>query len=190
MSRSKPESESQRGWLILVACLAAVLLAAGMRFSFAASPDRAQWPARLGDAPHPRPAVVPHRRRRVRVSLAAREDADLVAPGEGVVHRVGPDEAGSAGKEDRRNLERTPGDKKDASGGYVLNPDDPFLQRLFLPATVRVEARDNDPREGSKWGQSEAFTIRGVLEAEPGGRTGGFSLGPRVLRAARRLTTP
>lgn len=28
---------------------------------------------------------------------------------------------------------------------------------------------------------SEAFTIRGVLEAEPGGRTGGFSLGPRVL---------
>jgi putative ABC transport system permease protein len=26
-----------------------------------------------------------------------------------------------------------------------------------------------------------AFTIRGVLEAEPGGRSGGFSLGPRVL---------
>lgn len=27
----------------------------------------------------------------------------------------------------------------------------------------------------------QAFTIRGVLEGEPGGRTGGFSLGPRVL---------
>jgi hypothetical protein len=66
----------------------------------------------------------------------------------------------SAGKEDRRPLERYPGDKREATGGYVLNPDDPFLQRLFLPAKVRVEARDNDPREGSKWGKSEAFTIR------------------------------
>ena len=28
---------------------------------------------------------------------------------------------------------------------------------------------------------SQTFTIRGVLEGEPGGRTGGFSLGPRVL---------
>jgi putative ABC transport system permease protein len=27
----------------------------------------------------------------------------------------------------------------------------------------------------------QTFTIRGVLESEPGGRTGGFSLGPRVL---------
>ena len=28
---------------------------------------------------------------------------------------------------------------------------------------------------------SQTFTIRGVLEGEPGGRSGGFSLGPRVL---------
>ena len=28
---------------------------------------------------------------------------------------------------------------------------------------------------------SQSFTIRGVLEREPGGRSGGFSLGPRVL---------
>ena len=28
---------------------------------------------------------------------------------------------------------------------------------------------------------SQTFTIRGVLESEPGGRSGGFSLGPRVL---------
>jgi hypothetical protein len=66
----------------------------------------------------------------------------------------------SAGKEERRTLERYPGDKKQAVGGYVLKPDDPLLQKLFLPAIVRVEARDNDPREGSKWGKSEAFTIR------------------------------
>lgn len=66
----------------------------------------------------------------------------------------------SAGKEERRPLERYPGDKKEASGGYVLGPDDAFLQRLFLPATVRIEARDNDPREGSKWGHSQAFTLR------------------------------
>lgn len=36
----------------------------------------------------------------------------------------------------------------------------------------------------------QAFTVRGVLEAEPGGRVGGFSLGPRVLidRAALEAT--
>jgi hypothetical protein len=66
----------------------------------------------------------------------------------------------SAGKEERRTLERYAGDKRQANGGYVLFPDDVFLQRVFLPATVRVEARDNDSREGSKWGQSQAITIR------------------------------
>jgi putative ABC transport system permease protein len=34
----------------------------------------------------------------------------------------------------------------------------------------------------------QVFTIRGVLEAEPGGRTGGFSLGPRVLVDVRAVS--
>ncbi len=66
----------------------------------------------------------------------------------------------SAGREERRTLESFPGDKRGGSGGYVLRATDPFLKRVFLPVIVRIEARDNDPREGSKWGKSEAFILR------------------------------
>ncbi len=66
----------------------------------------------------------------------------------------------SAGREERRTLESFPGDKRRGQGGHVLYANDPFLKRVFLPVIVRVEARDNDPREGSKWGKSEAFIIR------------------------------
>lgn len=98
------------------------------------------------------PAEIPlESMERLELSWAAKDDHSIVEVE--VVLR-------SAGKEERRPLERYPGDKKEASGGHVLNPSDSFLQRLFLPATVHVEARDNDPRQGSKWGKSEAFTIR------------------------------
>lgn len=66
----------------------------------------------------------------------------------------------SAGKEERRSLESFPGDKRTGQGGYVLYPSDAFLKRVFLPVIVRIEARDNDPREGSKWGESPAFILR------------------------------
>lgn len=66
----------------------------------------------------------------------------------------------SAGKEERRSLENFPADKVSGQGGYVLYPDDAFLKRVFLPVVVRVEARDNDPRQGNKWGQSQAFVLR------------------------------
>ncbi|MEN9578329.1 MAG: hypothetical protein RJA70_1338 [Pseudomonadota bacterium] len=66
----------------------------------------------------------------------------------------------SAGREERRTLERYASDKAQGSGGYVLYPDDPFFKRIFLPATIRVEARDSDPRAEEKWGQSDAITIR------------------------------
>jgi hypothetical protein len=66
----------------------------------------------------------------------------------------------SAGKEERRSLESFPADKRTGSGGHVLKADDPFLKRVFLPVVVRVEARDNDPREGDKWGKSAAFILR------------------------------
>lgn len=73
----------------------------------------------------------------------------------------------SAGREERRTLERYTGDKTSGSGGYVLYPDDPFFKRIFLPATIRVEARDSDPREGDKWGQSGAMTIRLPAVGQP-----------------------
>jgi hypothetical protein len=65
----------------------------------------------------------------------------------------------SGGKEERRSLESFPGDKRVGQGGYVLYPDDAFLKRVFLPVVVRIEARDNDPRQGNKWGQSQAIVL-------------------------------
>ncbi len=66
----------------------------------------------------------------------------------------------SAGREDRRTLENFPGDMRSGRGGHVLGADDAFLRRVFLPVDVRIEARDNDPSEGAKWGQSEVIRIR------------------------------
>ncbi len=66
----------------------------------------------------------------------------------------------SAGKEERRTLDSFPGDKRAGQGGHVLYPTDPFLERAFLPVLIRIEARDNDPREGSKWGKSPTIVVR------------------------------
>lgn len=66
----------------------------------------------------------------------------------------------SAGREERRPLESLSWGTKSASGGHVLAADDPFLGRAFLPVVVRIEARDNDPGDGNKWGKSEVIVIR------------------------------
>jgi len=60
-----------------------------------------------------------------------------------------------------------------ADRGAIVRPE--LLTQLDL-------AMGDGLRIGDK-----TFTIRGVLEAEPGGRTGGFSLGPRVLVDAGAL---
>lgn len=73
----------------------------------------------------------------------------------------------SGGREERRPLEHFPADQQSGAGGHVLYPSDPFLQRVFLPVIVRVEARDNDARLGSKWGVSEAFTLRPSVPGSP-----------------------
>jgi Domain of unknown function (DUF4175) len=73
----------------------------------------------------------------------------------------------SGGREERRPLEHFASDQANGSGGHVLYPTDPFLQRVFLPVSVRVEARDNDSRQGSKWGVSEAFTLRPTVPGAP-----------------------
>jgi hypothetical protein len=36
---------------------------------------------------------------------------------------------------------------------------DRFLRSLYLPAQISIEAKDNDPVQGSKWGASAAFEI-------------------------------
>jgi hypothetical protein len=62
-------------------------------------------------------------------------------------------------REDRRVLARLDGESTFEQGGHSLSPRDPFLRRMFLPVMVTVEARDNDPIRGPKWGRSPAITL-------------------------------
>jgi hypothetical protein len=62
-------------------------------------------------------------------------------------------------REDRRVLSRFNGDTRTDRGGHALAANDPFLRRMFLPILVTVEARDNDPLDGPKWGRSEPVTL-------------------------------
>ncbi len=74
----------------------------------------------------------------------------------------------SAGdREDRRVLGRFDGDSTFESGGYALTPRDPFLRRMFLPVIVTVQARDNDPLHGPKWGKSAPITLLPPAVGEP-----------------------
>ena len=65
----------------------------------------------------------------------------------------------SGGREDRRVLSRLNGDQRAVSGGHALPANDPFLRRMFLPTLVTVQARDNDPLDGPKWGSSQPITL-------------------------------
>ncbi|HKO93358.1 MAG TPA: DUF4175 family protein, partial [Polyangiaceae bacterium] len=65
----------------------------------------------------------------------------------------------SGNREERRTLGSYDDEAARQSGGHVLSPSDPFLRSLYLPAMVSIEARDNDPVGGSKWGKSAAITI-------------------------------
>lgn len=62
-------------------------------------------------------------------------------------------------REERRVLARLDGETRDDSGGSVLRARDPFLKRSHAPVEVRVEAKDNDPITGPKWGASDPITI-------------------------------
>lgn len=76
----------------------------------------------------------------------------------------------SAGKEERRVLARLDGETKKDRGGHVLRATDPFLKKSHAPVEVRVEAKDNDPITGPKWGASDAFTIVPPDVGEPEAR--------------------
>ncbi|MGK3968233.1 DUF4175 family protein [Sorangium sp. So ce118] len=70
-------------------------------------------------------------------------------------------------KEERRVLSRPAGDAKVDRGGYELRARDPFFRRTYVPIEVRIEARDNDPIEGPKWGRSEAILVVPPQVGEP-----------------------
>jgi len=61
-------------------------------------------------------------------------------------------------REERRVLARLDGQLR-SEGGHVLRLTDPFLKRSHVPVEVTVEAKDNDPLTGPKWGASAAVVI-------------------------------
>jgi hypothetical protein len=69
----------------------------------------------------------------------------------------------SGGKEERRTLDRPSQGMRQAAGGHLLYPDDPFISQSFLPIVVRVEARDNNAeRDRDFWGRSHSFVLKPV----------------------------
>lgn len=73
----------------------------------------------------------------------------------------------SAGRDERRVLARLDGETRSDRGGYMLRANDPFLKKSHAPIEVRVEAKDNDPITGPKWGSSEAITLVPPAIGEP-----------------------
>lgn len=65
----------------------------------------------------------------------------------------------AGGREERRVLLRLDGTSMVERGGHALSTRDPWLRRMFLPVIVTIEARDDDPNSGSKWGRSEPITL-------------------------------
>ncbi|OJY26690.1 MAG: hypothetical protein BGO98_06670 [Myxococcales bacterium 68-20] len=80
-----------------------------------------------------------------------------------LVLRAGP-------REERRVLARLDGETKTDRGGYNLRASDAFIKKSHAPIEVRVEAKDNDPITGPKWGASDAITIVPPDVGEPQSR--------------------
>lgn len=62
-------------------------------------------------------------------------------------------------REERRVLAKLDGEPKHDRGGHVLRTSDPLIRAARTPVRVRVEARDNDPITGPKWGRSAELTL-------------------------------
>jgi hypothetical protein len=56
-------------------------------------------------------------------------------------------------REERRVLAHLDGEIRQDRGGYLLRRTDPFLKKSHAPVEVTVEAKDNDPVTGPKWGR-------------------------------------
>jgi hypothetical protein len=76
----------------------------------------------------------------------------------------------SGSREERRVLSRLDGETQSDEGGQVLRLRDPFLRRSHAPVEVTVEAKDNDPLGGPKWGSSAAITVIPPDVGEPEAR--------------------
>lgn len=65
----------------------------------------------------------------------------------------------SGEREDRRVLARFDGQSQLERGSSVVHAGDRFLKQAWAPVQIFVEARDNDPITGPKWGRSAAVTV-------------------------------
>ena len=73
-------------------------------------------------------------------------------------------------REERRVLSHLDGETKTDAGGQILKLRDPFLKKSHAPVEVTVEAKDNDPLNGPKWGVSPAITVVPPDVGEPEAR--------------------
>jgi len=62
-------------------------------------------------------------------------------------------------QEERRVLARLDGETRFDRGGYILRESDPFIKKSHAPIEVTVEAKDNDPVTGPKWGTSAPIVV-------------------------------
>jgi hypothetical protein len=65
----------------------------------------------------------------------------------------------SGTREDRRQLAHLDDETRVFRSGSVLRLRDAFLKKSHVPVSVTVEAKDNDPLTGPKWGASEVITV-------------------------------
>ncbi|MBX3226877.1 MAG: DUF4175 family protein [Labilithrix sp.] len=96
-------------------------------------------------------------------------------------------------REERRVLARLDGETKTDRGGHNLRASDPFIKKSHAPIEIRVEAKDNDPITGPKWGASEAITLVPPDVGEPESRRRAALVKVRdklVDDLAWRLATP
>jgi hypothetical protein len=61
--------------------------------------------------------------------------------------------------EERRVLAKLDGEPRHDRGGYLLRTNDPLVKKARVPIALRVEARDNDPVTGPKWGKSAEIIL-------------------------------
>jgi DNA-binding NarL/FixJ family response regulator len=62
-------------------------------------------------------------------------------------------------REERRVLARLDGETRVDRGGHVLRASDSFIRKSHGPVEVTVEAKDNDPITGPKWGASASIVV-------------------------------
>lgn len=73
----------------------------------------------------------------------------------------------SGPREERRVLAKLDGETRNDRGGNLLKPTDAFFRKSHGAIEITVEAKDNDPITGPKWGASAPITVLPPDIAEP-----------------------